>query len=138
MSIDPPPQDQFTRVSPASAGDLRIQMPDGSLRQFPILTSTVSIGRAPENDLVLDDVTVSRQHARLTLEQGHLYLEDLGSSNGTFWENQRLSPGQRVEFDSGQSLEFGQVKAVFQRFGAAPARPRSRAGSTSRSALDSV
>ena len=128
MSANPPPPDQFTRVSPSSAGTLHLQMPDGAARQFPMLASSLTIGRAPENDLVVEHVTVSRQHARLTLEQGRLYLEDLGSSNGSFLGEMRLTPGQVVEIPPDQVFELGQVKAVFHRFGTpAPAsRPVSR------------
>ncbi len=124
MSANPPPQDQFTRVSPNSAGTLQLQMPEGETRQFPLLVSSLTIGRAPENDLVLEHVTVSRQHAHLTLEQGRLYVEDLGSSNGTFVGDQRLTPGQRVEILPDQAFELGQVKAVFHRFGAPAPAPK--------------
>lgn len=118
----PNPGDQFTRVSPSSTGVLRIQMPDGQSIQFPLLESSITIGRSPDCDIVLDDVTVSRQHARLSVEAGVPYLEDLGSSNGTYQGNVRLKPGERVALASEALLEFGQVKATYQGAGA-PAAP---------------
>ena len=52
----------------------------------------IRIGRKPENDIVLDDVRVSGLHARLIVSGGRTFIEDLGSSNGTFLN----SPDQRV------------------------------------------
>ena len=55
------------------------------------LTKEVALaGRDVTNDLVLGDAEVSRQHARLTRGQGGIVLEDLGSTNGTFVNGERL------------------------------------------------
>jgi ABC-type multidrug transport system ATPase subunit/pSer/pThr/pTyr-binding forkhead associated (FHA) protein len=64
----------------------------------------IYVGRAPENDLVLPHPTVSSRHARLTrMPDGSVRVEDLGSTNGTYLEDQRVgpsgamaTPGQRV------------------------------------------
>ena len=45
---------------------------------------SISIGRSPENVIVIPDPEVSRRHAILTLENNDLYLEDLNSTNGTY------------------------------------------------------
>jgi uncharacterized protein YraI len=50
---------------------------------FPITKNTLTFGRGPDNDIVLDDTQVSRNHARLTLKDTEIILEDLGSTNGT-------------------------------------------------------
>lgn len=113
------PDNQPTLLSSKWSGTLTVHMPDGATQQFPLLTSVVQIGRAPENDIVLDHGTVSRQHARLILEEGRVFLEDLGSSNGTYVGDKRLKPGERLEVKSGVSMEFGQVRAVWQGVGAA-------------------
>jgi len=125
MTTDPSSYEQFTRVSPSTSGNLSIQMPDGAAMQVPLLKSEMTVGRLPDNDLVLDHVTVSRHHARLYVEQGRLYIEDLGSSNGTFIGDLQLSPGQRLEVPAGQAFEFGQVRLDFQPFGAPPPMPAS-------------
>jgi pSer/pThr/pTyr-binding forkhead associated (FHA) protein len=58
----------------------------------------LSVGRSEDNDIVIDDPAVSACHARLCLEEGALFVVDLGSSNGT-WLNgrqvgrERLAPG---------------------------------------------
>ena len=137
MAINPSSPDQSTRVSPSSGGTLQIQMPDGDVQQVPILKPALTVGRAPDNDLVLDHPTVSRHHARLTLEQGKLYIEDLGSSNGTYIGDQQLSAGQRMEVPGNQAFEFGQVRLGFHSFGlpvstsAPPGNPGLQAALTS-------
>jgi len=63
----------------------------------------LTIGRLPDNDLALDSPLISRRHARLLHEGGGSFLEDLGSTNGTFVDGQRiegrvaLRPGARVD-----------------------------------------
>jgi pSer/pThr/pTyr-binding forkhead associated (FHA) protein len=77
------------------------------------LGSGLSIGRADENDLVLDDTTVSRQHA-LVLESGERwFLEDRGSFNGTFLNGVRVQPGVRLPLRHGDRISFGSHAVVF-------------------------
>ncbi len=64
-------------------------------------SSEVSIGRSPDNGLVIDNPSVSNYHARVFNEEGRLMLEDFGSLNGTFVNGQRvkmvmLKPGDSV------------------------------------------
>lgn len=62
----------------------------------------LTIGRAPNSGIVLDDPSVSQRHAMLSVEDGRLVLTDVGSSNGTFVNGRRVegqivvSPGDRV------------------------------------------
>ena len=68
---------------------------------FPI-HGTVIMGRDPSNPVALDrDTTTSRRHAQITDQGGSYYLQDLGSSNGTFVNGSRvtecpLSPGDEI------------------------------------------
>ena len=55
--------------------------PDG--RRIP-LSRSLTLGRGSENDVALGDPSVSRQHARIQVENGVPMLEDAGSSHGTF------------------------------------------------------
>ncbi len=50
---------------------------------YPIASSTLTFGRDPDNNIVLDDSEVSRHHAQLVREEDQIVLEDLGSTNGT-------------------------------------------------------
>ena len=61
--------------------------------EISIATPVVTIGQGPQNDVVLDDDSVSRLHARLEFELGSWMLTDLESTNGTAVEGTRLAPG---------------------------------------------
>lgn len=71
----------------------------------------VRVGRSPDCDVVLDDLSVSRIHAELEVVDGRWNLRDTGSTNGT-WLNGRRLRGQ-VELRRGDVLTFGEVTARF-------------------------
>src|SRR5215469_9929396 len=71
------------------------------LTETPVGAKEVSIGRSPDNGMVIDNPAVSHYHARVFNEEGRLMLEDFGSLNGTFVNGQRvkmvsLKPGDAV------------------------------------------
>jgi pSer/pThr/pTyr-binding forkhead associated (FHA) protein len=70
----------------------------------------LTIGRSPQSDLFLDDVTVSRHHARVLRDEGGLWVEDLNSLNGTYVNRKRIE--QQRLFD-GDELQIGKFKLVF-------------------------
>src|SRR5688572_1867927 len=71
------------------------------------------IGRDSTNEIVINDAEISRRHARLTFQGGKYVLEDLGSTNGTFVNGQRLA-GPRV-LKPGEVVSFGeQIVLVFE------------------------
>jgi pSer/pThr/pTyr-binding forkhead associated (FHA) protein len=67
----------------------------------------IAIGRDPLNDCCLDDSTVSASHARLSHHHGQWWIEDLGSTNGTFLNQESVSMPLVVA--QGDQLRFGQV-----------------------------
>ena len=75
---------------------------EGTKPRTVAVSGNMVMGRAPECELALDDTFVSQQHARLFAKNGSWYVEDLGSTNGTFVNDQRLGapamvqPGDRV------------------------------------------
>jgi pSer/pThr/pTyr-binding forkhead associated (FHA) protein len=75
----------------------------------------VSVGRTPNNDIIIDDGSVSRFHAVLRHDErsGQWWLIDVGSSNGTFARGERLEP--RVPFELGfeEPLVLGSVSVRF-------------------------
>ncbi|NIV32677.1 MAG: FHA domain-containing protein, partial [Anaerolineae bacterium] len=68
----------------------------------------VSLGRSTANQVILQDPKVSSQHAELTLGRDGWMVSDLGSSNGTFLEGQRLPPGTHVPLQLGQTVRIGE------------------------------
>ena len=70
-----------------------------------------TIGRSPENDIFLDDVTVSRKHAVLLARDDGYYIEDQGSLNGTFLNRKRIESSEKLE--SGDELQIGKYKLSF-------------------------
>jgi pSer/pThr/pTyr-binding forkhead associated (FHA) protein len=67
---------------------------------------SVLIGRSPESTLVLDDDYASGRHARIYPEDGSWYVEDLGSTNGTFSGQQKIT-GSPMRLDVGTTLRIG-------------------------------
>lgn len=69
----------------------------------------ITIGRDPSCEVFLNDRTVSRRHAHLSLRDGKAFVEDLGSLNGTWVDGAIVSSG---ELHSGSSLQIGTFKMV--------------------------
>lgn len=74
-------------------------------RRVRVMSDALVIGRAPECELAIDDTYVSQQHARVFAKGGKWYVEDLGSTNGTFVNDQRLSSPAMVQ--SGDKVRVG-------------------------------
>jgi len=70
-----------------------------------------TVGRSPDNDIFLDDVTVSRKHAVLVQDGGEFRIEDLGSLNGTFVNRRRIDSAARLE--SGDEVQIGKYRLSF-------------------------
>jgi pSer/pThr/pTyr-binding forkhead associated (FHA) protein len=81
---------------------------EGPLRGTTIQLNqnSVLIGRSPEATLVLDDDYASGRHARIYPEDGAWYVEDLGSTNGTFAGQQRITDTP-LKLDIGTTLRIG-------------------------------
>ena len=73
---------------------------------------SLSVGKKKgEVDLVLQDASVSRMHARITNEEGDTYLEDLNSTNGTFQNGQRMRPYEKKK--PFQSWSRGKTESAY-------------------------
>jgi hypothetical protein len=94
-------------------GSLQVRTPDGSAQDFPIDLPSIVIGRAEGNGIVIDDLSISRRHARLVVESGRLLVEDLGSAAGTFVDGHRIDPGAPNLIELDQPLRFGDVTASY-------------------------
>jgi len=80
-------------------------------RAYRFHQDVTTIGRINGNDLVISERTVSRRHARLWFSDGHWYLEDLQSANGTLVNNIRIF--QPVMLNDGDIINFGDEVVVF-------------------------
>ena len=77
---------------------------------FPIEGERMTIGRSPDAGVFLDDVTVSRNHALLVRRRDGLYIDDLGSLNGTYVNRRRI---ESHKLASGDDLQIGKYKLTY-------------------------
>ena len=68
------------------------------------------IGRSPDCEIFLDDVTVSRNHAVLVQENGKFHVEDQGSLNGTFVNRKRID---NASLSEGDEVQIGKYRMTF-------------------------
>jgi hypothetical protein len=73
-------------------------------------SDVLTIGRSPHSDLFLDDVTVSRHHARVLHDEAGFLVEDLNSLNGTYVNRKRI---ERHQLFDGDELQIGKFKLAF-------------------------
>jgi pSer/pThr/pTyr-binding forkhead associated (FHA) protein len=87
-------------------------------REIRLTQPAYTVGRSLDNDIIVDDPTISRRHAQLIRSNDHYALRDLRSRNGTFVNGQRIS---EVVLRDGDLLTLGDVGLVFKRLsGASP------------------
>ena len=97
---------------PPTAPTLQYVDLDGE-HTFAIQGDSISIGRSPDQDLVLKEAFVSRRHAIISRHNGAFELVDQNSSHGTYLNGKRI---ERASLNSGDSLQFGSVNAACFRF----------------------
>jgi hypothetical protein len=77
---------------------------------FNVTSERMTIGRSPEAEIFLDDVTVSRNHALLVGRRDGLYIDDLGSLNGTYVNRRRI---ESHRLQNGDELQVGKYKLTY-------------------------
>ena len=108
-------------------GTLRVTTPDGQVREYPLDSATVYIGRAEGNGVVIDHVSVSRRHALIvSAADGTTTVTDLNSATGTFVGGQRIAANAATTVGEGVALRFGYAEARFIVQQQAAAAPESR------------
>lgn len=81
----------------------------------------ISVGRTSNNDLVIDETTISKIHASLMADaEGVLSVADTGSTNGTFINGERISYGKACELEDSDQIKFGVVEVTFEKIAVAP------------------
>ncbi len=113
-------------------GDLLAQLPEGIAMlvvrrgpnrgsSFTLDRTVTSIGRHPDSDIFLDDVTVSRRHAEITRSDRGYELRDRGSLNGTYVDHERVDVAVLRDLNE---LQIGRFVLTFV-LGSGPKEPRS-------------
>jgi len=98
------------------------------LKEVDVGAQPISIGRAPDNDLHVDNLAVSSHHARIFNDSGKLVVEDMNSLNGTFVNSQRitratLKPGDVVTVGKHSIEVRGEAEPIATAPTPAPAKP---------------
>ena len=81
------------------------------VRKYPFEKDTITIGRDPDCDISIDNVAVSRTHARVTAAEGEWVLEDLQSGNGTFVNGEKIATHA---LQTGESFVIGKYNLLFE------------------------
>jgi pSer/pThr/pTyr-binding forkhead associated (FHA) protein len=87
------------------------------VKEVPVGSRPIAIGRSPDNDLPVDNLAVSNYHARVYFEGGRLVVEDLDSLNGTFVNDMRV---ERATLHDGDSIHIGKHRIKVDATGDAP------------------
>jgi FHA domain len=103
---------------PVEIGDVTARGPAFVIRagggrvgeSFPVDGERMSIGRRPDSEVFLDDITVSRDHALLIRRGDDWYLDDCGSLNGTYVNRSRIESHHLQE---GDEVQIGKYKLTF-------------------------
>jgi len=74
--------------------------PNGKNEEFILNERLITIGRSKKCNIVIDDEALSRIHCEIKSENGQLFVRDLGSSNGVYYDGQKIAPNKFVPFSS--------------------------------------
>ncbi len=95
---------------PAGVGLLVVKRGPNAGSRFALSEGTTTIGRHPDSDIFLDDVTVSRRHAEVRHAGSKFIVSDVGSLNGTYLDRERI---ESADLHSGDELQIGKFRLVF-------------------------
>ena len=96
---------------PAGSAMLLVQRgPDAGAR-FLLDTDVVTVGRHPDSDIVLDDISVSRRHATFTRGETGYVVSDLGSLNGSYVNRDRIDSD--VSLTGGDEVQIGKYRLIY-------------------------
>lgn len=86
---------------------VQVRGPNGFVVEFSVDKNLITLGRDPESDIYLPSGMASRNHARIFVKEGTVYIEDLNSSNGTFVKNKKVLIPEPIE--EGDPVKLGDV-----------------------------
>src|SRR6185295_20231651 len=116
--LEKPQRSPFEKIAPVNL-IARIIIQDNA-REVPLDLipggKRLSVGRVADNELALNDASVSKIHAALTMNpQGTLLVADTGSTNGTYINGRRISYGEARQIEDGDVVSFGDVEVRFRK-----------------------
>jgi pSer/pThr/pTyr-binding forkhead associated (FHA) protein len=119
-SMFPSADSDRTILRPSSpqgnTGVVRVEEGKEPGRVYEVRKEELSIGRSRESDIFLEDLAVSRLHAKiLSLGNGNYALKDEGSANGTKVNGQLVNKHQTYPLQEGDKIQLGQTVLVFAR-----------------------
>ena len=91
--------------------EITLEMKDTILETFKIDKQEITIGRNSANDITIDNLAVSDRHARIVRDKTGYYIEDLGSTNGTFVDGRKIS---RIGIGPHQEITIGKHRLDIQ------------------------
>jgi len=104
-------------AAPDRAGDALVLTLATPAATFAVAKASATIGRGQENTIRLDDLSVSRRHARIAYRQGGYWLSDLGSMGGTWVNGTRLNAPRRIA--PGEVIDIGLCRLTVSSVGGA-------------------
>jgi pSer/pThr/pTyr-binding forkhead associated (FHA) protein len=96
---------------------LRFEQNEQVLKEVPLTQATTTIGRLPDNGVQIDNLAVSGHHAKISWDQDHYVVEDLGSLNGTYVNNERVG---KATLKHGDQVKIGKHVVEFKHEGPVP------------------
>jgi len=92
---------------------LLVTLPDGSNVTHELTDDTITIGRVSDNNIQIEDASVSSNHAELTLRDTDYILKDLGSTNGTRLNGNKIEPDEEHQLQPGDRIRFGSIEVRY-------------------------
>ena len=90
---------------------LTVYFPEDSPTTHEFVGHTLTVGRLGDNEVQLEEGSVSSRHAEIVVQDGSAVLRDLGSTNGTFLNRDQVTGEQPL--NEGDEIYFGSVRCVF-------------------------
>lgn len=96
---------------------LSLTLINGEKLEFQVAATTVTIGRSPKCNVVINHEGISRQHCQIEITAGRMFVTDLNSTNGVYIDGEKINPGVRTLYLTYLSLSFGAVHSAFIELG---------------------
>ena len=130
-TLPAPPTDETAEVPAPQAGRVgdALVLTLGTATTFTVAKTSATLGRGQENSIRLDDLSVSRRHARIAYRQGGYWLSDLGSMGGTWVNGTRLNAPRRIA--AGEVIDIGLCRLTVSFAGGAARSPAKKGASRS-------